>query len=88
MPELARTSFEEPSIVMSALLPGTNLIAGVAGVLPLIVSCDEPVTTRRPPVSLLHARVSFAAVPHASTSDESVPVTFEELVTLRFPPSQ
>ena len=88
IPEFARTSFAEPSIVMSALLPGTNLMAGVAGVLPLSVSCDEPVTTSRPPVSLLHARVSFAAVPHASTSDESVPVTLDELVTLRFPASQ
>jgi hypothetical protein len=68
MPELVRISFEEPSMVRSALLPGAKLIEGVAGVLPFNVNCEEPVTTIRPPVSLLHARVSFAAVPHARTS--------------------
>jgi hypothetical protein len=88
IPEFARTSFEEPSTVMSAVFPGRSLIAGVVGVFPLRVSCDEPVTMSRPPVSLLHARVSFEAVAHASTRDESVPVTFDELVTLRFPASQ
>ena len=88
IPEFARTNFEEPSTVMSAVFPGTSLIAGVAGVFPLSVSCDEPVTTSRPPVSLLHARVSFEAVAHASTSVESGPVTFDELVTLKFPASQ
>ena len=88
IPEFARTNFEEPSTVMSAVFPGTSLIAGVAGVSPLSVSCDEPATMSRPPVSLLHARVSFEAVAHASTSVESVPVTFDELVMLRFPASQ
>ena len=88
IPEFARTNFEEPSTVMSAVFPGRSLIAGVVGVFPLRVSCDEPVTMSRPPVSLLHARVSFEAVAHASTSVESVPVTFDELVMLRFPASQ
>ena len=88
IPEFARTNFEEPSTVMSAVFPGRSLIAGVVGVFPLRVSCDEPVTMSRPPVSLLHARVSFEAVAHASTSVESVPVTFDELVMLKFPASQ
>jgi hypothetical protein len=88
IPELASTSFEDPSTVRSALLPGTNLIAGVVGVLPFRVSCDEPVTRSFPPVSLLHARRSFVAVPHAKTSVASVPVTFEELVTLKEPANQ
>jgi hypothetical protein len=88
IPEFARTTFEEPSTVRSAMFPGTKLIAGVAGVLPFNVSCEEPVTTRRPPVSLLHARVSFAAVPHAKTSLASVPFTFDELVTFNDPANQ
>jgi hypothetical protein len=88
IPEFARTTFDEPSTVRSAMFPGTKLIAGVVGVLPFNVSCEEPVTTRRPPVSLLHARVSFAAVPHAKTSFASVPVTFDELVTFNDPANQ
>jgi hypothetical protein len=88
IPELASTSFEDPSTVRSALLPGTNLMAGVVGVLPFRVSCDEPVARSFPPVSLLHARRSFVGVPHAKTREASVPVTFEELVTLREPANQ
>jgi hypothetical protein len=88
MPEFARANFEEPSTVMSALFPGAKLIEGVAGVLPFNVNCDEPVTTTRPPVSLLHARISFNAVLHARTSRASVPATLDELVTFNEPANQ
>jgi hypothetical protein len=88
IPELAITSFEDPSTVRSALLPRTNLMAGVDDVLPFSVTWDEPATRNFPPVSLLHARKSFVGVPHAKTSVASVPVTFEELVTLREPANQ
>jgi hypothetical protein len=88
MPELERAIFDDPLIVISALLPGVKLIVGVAGVLPFKVSCDEPVTAKRAPDSLLQARRSIDEVPHANTSDASVPVTLDELVTLNDPPNQ
>jgi hypothetical protein len=88
IPEFTKTNFEEPSTVRSAMFPGTKLIAGVAGVSPFNVTWEEPVTSNLPPNPLLHARVSFVAVPHAKTSLASVPDTLDELVTLNDPANQ
>ena len=88
IPEFVRVSLEDPSTVIPALLPGAKLIAGVVGVLPFNVSCDEPERNSRPPVSLLHARRSFVSVPHAKTKDTFAPVILDEIVALSDPANQ
>jgi hypothetical protein len=88
MPDAARVSLDEPSIAMSAMLPGAKVMDGCVGVFPLSASSDDPLIRMRAPTSFEHVRTSLLAVPQVRMRETPVPVTLDEFKSLNPPEIQ
>lgn len=82
IPAAETINFDEPSIDNSDVFPWAYRTEGTVTEFPANVSATDPLNTNFPPCSLLQARASPVAVPHANKNRTPLAVTAAEPVTV------